>query len=111
MGEPWYRPSIQQTDPFYDAGTLHKIQNLKVTANWSNISLGSALHDLEVQSKSIDNEKKGIRFNLNFSLKDKVVTMTLVDEPLVDVLGYLAQQVGFIVKIHNGEVLIVPKKE
>lgn len=109
--EPWYQPSKQYADSEYDDATLNKIKAIKVSVHWDNISLKAALDNLNSQSKLSDPSQQGIQFLSKLPSEDQKVSMTLEDESLLNVLGYLAEQAGFRVKIHKSEVILLPLKE
>lgn len=110
-GVPWYIPPKQCTDPTYDDATFAKLKALNVSVHWHNISLKEALEDLTSQSQQVDPDHLGIKFIVKAPYDTQKVDMTITDVPLQDILGYLSAQTNLGIKIHKGEVVLLPLKE
>jgi hypothetical protein len=110
VSEPWYAPAKQRADPFYDDATLAKMKEIKINVQWDNVSLRKALEDLTLKSKQSDPKHEGVRFTSKPPLADQKVSLALQNASLDDILGYLSGQAKFQIKIHKGEVLVLPLK-
>jgi hypothetical protein len=107
---PWFTPPKGDEDPAYDSATREKLKTLKVSIQWDNVSLKAALDDLTSQSKKVDPAHEGVKFTYKLSSDDQKISMTLGDATLDDVLGYLSAQTNLRVRIHKGEVVLLPLK-
>jgi len=107
---PWFTPPKAGEDPSYDGTTREKLKTLKVSVQWDNVTLKSALEDLASQSKQADPAHEGIKFTSKLPLDTQKVSLTLTDTTLDDVLGYLSAQANLRVRIHKGEVVVLPSK-
>jgi len=105
---PWYTPPAQGTDATYDDVTFQKLKALKVSVSWNNLSLKEALEDLTSRSQQADPDHLGIKFISKVPSDAQKVNVTITDVPIHNVLGYLLQQTNLRMKIHKGEVVILP---
>jgi len=110
-GVPWYTPPAQGTDPTYDDATFTKLKALKVSVQWVNIPLEVALKDLSSKSQQADPDHLGIQFTAKIPSDTQKVSITITDVSIHNVLGYIAQQTHLSIKIHKGEVVLLPLKE
>jgi len=110
--EPWYAPTKLREDPQYDDATLEKLKATKLSVKWDGVTLKEALDELTLRSKQADPTHEGITFTPDPSLGiQKVkVSMLLTNASLDDILGYLQGHVSFTIKVHKGEVLLLPSK-
>lgn len=108
--EPWYHPSQQRADPLYDEATLEKMKSIKTSVNWNNISLESAIEDLVSRSQKADPSHVGIKLVSQIVPNGQKISIVIEDASIENILGYLSQQAHLRIKIHKGQVVLLPLK-
>jgi hypothetical protein len=102
-----------QNDPLYDQETYQSLRDVLVDVSWKQAELGQVLRNLTLTVRTA----RPIAADLNFyvsssappNFRHRRISLMIKREPVFDVLGYLAQQAGFTIKVHSGVVVIVPR--
>ena len=102
-----------QNEPLYDQETYQALRDVLVDVSWKQAELGQVLRDLTLAVRTARPIAADINFYLSSSappdFRQRRVSILIKRAPVFDVLGYLAEQAGFTIKVHAGVVLIVPR--
>ena len=102
-----------QNEPLYDQETYQALRDVLVDVSWKQAELGQVLRDLTLAVRTARPIAADINFYLSSSappdFRQRRITIMTKREPVFDVLGQMAEQAGFTIKVHSGVVLIVPR--
>jgi hypothetical protein len=102
-----------QNEPLYDQETYQALRDVLVDVSWKQAELGQVLRDLTLAVRTARPIAADINFYLSSSappdFRQRRITIMTKREPVFDVLGQMAEQAGFTIKVHAGVVLIVPR--